>query len=608
MEQVKGRLYLLGAFTLAGTSVISARLLAGRAGTFTITAVSLFFAVLLLLPMSGRRLWKNARRMPLRQWLMSVFQALFGILLFRMFLLLGLKHTSAGETGVLTGATPAITALLACVFLKERIRKRGLAGIFCTVSGIFMLNGLLTTGAGFVPGHLPGNLLVLCAAACESAFNILSKAASLHWYSGDAPPMHPLIQTALVCVVAFFLCIPPAALEDPVHTLSKLDFTGWLALAWYGLFVTALAFIFWYAGIQRCTAHTAAAFSGMMPFVSLVLSAMFLDESMGFCQWCGGMLIIAGMVLIGRSQAMAEKGSKGTLHICFRIWGKLRKKHGEEKPMQTVWKGAVSFGLLNVPVKMGAATHRENVAFRQLHKACNTPISQKRFCGKCGVEVPYEDIVRGYEYEPGKFVIITGDDLEAIPIKTARYIDIMDFIRLGEVDPIYFDKTYYLWPEKGGEKPYLILRNAMRESGRAAVAKVTMREKEHLCLVRLVGDTLAVATMFFPDEIRSSAELNIGSLEGSVPIREEEMEMAIKLIDNLTAPFDPAKYRDRYREELMKVIRAKVEGKQVVEAEPAPAPAGNVVDLMERLRQSVEATAKKEEKKPAGRKKKAGQA
>jgi DNA end-binding protein Ku len=276
--------------------------------------------------------------------------------------------------------------------------------------------------------------------------------------------------------------------------------------------------------------------------------------------------------------------------------------------MQTVWKGAISFGLLNVPVKMGAATHRENVAFRQLHKACNTPVNQKRFCSKCGVEVPFEDIVRGYEYEPDKFVIITNEDIESIPIKTARYIDIVDFIKLDEVDPIYFDKTYYLWPEKGGEKPYLILKNAMRESGRAAVAKVTMREKEHLCLVRLVGDTLAVATMFFPDEIRSSAELNIERLDASVPVREEEMDMALKLIDNLTGTFEPEKYHDEYREEIMKVVRAKVEGKQVVEAEPVPAPAGNVVDLMERLRQSVEATAKKQEKKPSGRKRKAGQA
>lgn len=263
--------------------------------------------------------------------------------------------------------------------------------------------------------------------------------------------------------------------------------------------------------------------------------------------------------------------------------------------MQTVWKGAISFGLLNVPVKMGAATHRENVAFRQLHRDCNTPITQKRYCGKCGREVAYDEIVRGYEFEPGRFVLISEEDLENLPVKSAKYIDIVDFISLREVDPIYFDKTYYLWPEKGGEKPYLILRDAMAATGKAAVAKVTLREKEHLSLVRLVGDTLSLSMMFFPDEIRSSAELGIAELAPRVQVRPEEMDMAVRLVKNLTAPFSPEKYHDAYREELMKLIRAKTEGRQIVEAEEAPREGpGNVVDLMERLRQSVEATRNRE--------------
>lgn len=274
--------------------------------------------------------------------------------------------------------------------------------------------------------------------------------------------------------------------------------------------------------------------------------------------------------------------------------------------MQTVWKGAISFGLLNVPVKMGAATHRENIAFRQLHKECNTPISQKRYCSKCNREVTYEEIVRGYEYEPGKFVLITDDDLEGLPVKSAKYIDIVDFIQLSEVDPIYFDKTYYLWPEKGGEKPYLILRDAMRATGKAAVAKVTLRDKEHLCLIRMVGDTLSLSMMFFQDEIRSSEELGIAELTQKVQVRPEEMDMAVKLVDNLTTAFAPDKYHDAYREELLKLIRAKVEGQNVIQVEePMREPAGNVVDLMERLRQSVEATSKKEPKKAAPRKRKA---
>ncbi len=271
--------------------------------------------------------------------------------------------------------------------------------------------------------------------------------------------------------------------------------------------------------------------------------------------------------------------------------------------MQTVWKGAISFGLLNVPVKMGSATQKENISFRQLHKACNTPINQKRFCSKCNKEVAYEEIVKGFEYEPGKFVLVTSDELDALPIKSAKYMDIVDFIHIEEVDPVYFDKTYYLWPEKGGEKSYLILRDAMRQTGRVAVAKVTMREKEHLCLIRLIGDTLSVAMMYFQDEIRDTAELGIAQLAETVTVRPEEMDMAIQLVQNLTAEFKPEKYHDAYREELLKLIRTKVEGKQVVEPETVETPTGNVVDLMERLRQSVEATKAKNEQ-PAAKEKK----
>lgn len=278
--------------------------------------------------------------------------------------------------------------------------------------------------------------------------------------------------------------------------------------------------------------------------------------------------------------------------------------------MQTVWKGAISFGLLNVPVKMGAATQKEAVGFRQLHNKCNTPIKQKRFCPKCKKEVPYEDIVRGFEYEPGKFVLVTDEELDALPVKSAKYIDIVDFIKMEEVDPVYFDRTYYLWPEKGGEKSYLILRDAMRETGRVAVAKVTVRDKEHLCLIRLIGDTISLAMMFFADEIRDAGELGIEGLEDSVTVRPEERKMAVQLVENLTAEFQPEKYHDEYREELLKLIRAKVEGREVVEPEVVEAPAGNVIDLMERLRQSVEATKPKSKgkseskaKKPAGKRK-----
>jgi len=257
--------------------------------------------------------------------------------------------------------------------------------------------------------------------------------------------------------------------------------------------------------------------------------------------------------------------------------------------MQTVWKGSVSFGLINVPVKMSTATKRENIAFKTLHRECNTPLQQKRYCPKCEREVAYEDVVKGYEYEPGRFVILSEEDLDAIQVKSSKYIDIVDFIRIEEVDPIFYDKTYYLAPEKGGEKPYLILRDAMRQTGRVAVAKVAIRQKEYLCLVRLVGDALALETMFFPEEVRPAGELGIQSAEGAVQIRPEEMQMAVQLVENLTAPFAPEKYKDDYREELLRVIRAKVEGREVVETEPVPE-RENVIDLMEKLRKSVAMT------------------
>jgi len=257
--------------------------------------------------------------------------------------------------------------------------------------------------------------------------------------------------------------------------------------------------------------------------------------------------------------------------------------------MQTVWKGSVSFGLINVPVKMSTATKRENVSFKTLHKECSTPLKQKRYCPKCDREVPYEEVVKGYEYEPGKFVIMSEEDLEAVQVKSSKYIDIVDFIRIDEVDPIFYDKTYYLAPEKGGEKPYLILRDAMKQTGRVAVAKVAIRQKEYLCLVRLVGEALALETMFYPDEVRSTQDLGIQAVQSSIQIRPEESQMAVQLVENLTAPFTPDKYQDTYREELLKVIRAKVEGEEVVETEPVPE-RENVIDLMEKLRKSVAMT------------------
>ncbi len=299
MNQLKGKLYLVCAFSLAGTSVISARIIIGKIGTFTITAVSLFFALMLLVPLCGKQLVRYIRLMPLRNVIFLSLQALCGIFLFRLFLISGLYYTSAGEAGILTGATPAITALLAMIVLREPVSGRKLIGILCTVGGILILQGALTPGIGLSLEHLGGNILVLCAAACESVFNTLSRISAIKGGADIKEPLSTLAQTTIVSGIALILCLIVAPFEHPLKELSTIGFMEWAALLWYGIFVTALAFISWYSGIKRCGAFTAAAFSGMMPITSLLLSTVVLGESACYQQWLGGFLIIVGMIVIG---------------------------------------------------------------------------------------------------------------------------------------------------------------------------------------------------------------------------------------------------------------------------------------------------------------------
>lgn len=298
--QSRGMLFLTGAFVLAGTSVISARFVTGRLGAFTITAVSLFFALLLLVPLAGSRIIESIRGASARDWGYLFLQALFGIFLFRVFLLFGLLHTTSAEAGILTGATPAITAVLSGLLLKETMGASKIVGILSTVAGIFFIQGLFIPGKCFMPDLIFGNILVLCAAACESFFNVCSRIAVVKAQPADKAAMPPMVKAALVSFIAMFLCFIPACFEQPVDLLAKLGLQGWLSLIWYGVFVTALAFLFWYSGIKECHASTAAAFSGMMPFTALLLSVLILGEHAAIHQWCGGILVISGMVLIGR--------------------------------------------------------------------------------------------------------------------------------------------------------------------------------------------------------------------------------------------------------------------------------------------------------------------
>ena len=257
--------------------------------------------------------------------------------------------------------------------------------------------------------------------------------------------------------------------------------------------------------------------------------------------------------------------------------------------MRTLWKGAISFGLVHIPVRVYPATESKGIKFRYLHRECQTPVRYVKWCPACGREVAPEEIVNGYEYQKGQFVIMEDEDLERLPAAESKVVDIVDFVDLAEIDPIFYDKTYYLEPAEGGAKPYALLRRAMLETGRIAIARVAIRTRQSLAAIRVFDRrVLAMETMFWPDEVRSYAELEaLGPGAGEPVFHENEVRMADMLVGSLTAPFEPAKYTDDYRAALRQVIEAKVEGRQVFEyREPETA---KVIDLMEALRASVEA-------------------
>ena len=267
---------------------------------------------------------------------------------------------------------------------------------------------------------------------------------------------------------------------------------------------------------------------------------------------------------------------------------------------RAMWKGAISFGLVSIPVGLFPATEEKTLRFNQLHDADHGRIKYKRVCSVDGEEVPFEHIVKGYEYEKDKYVVLEDEDFAAVPVHSSRAIDIVQFVDLEEIDPLYFQKSYYVVPEEAGVKAYTLLRQAMSEDGRVAVAKIALREKEHLCTLRFKDDVFVLETMFWPDEIRAT---EFEALDKRVEVRSQEVQMAKSLIDNLTQGFDPTQFRDEYREALLEVVEKKIAGEEIeVIAEPE---ATKVVDLMEALKQSVEATKKAAPKRAASRQKKA---
>jgi len=263
--------------------------------------------------------------------------------------------------------------------------------------------------------------------------------------------------------------------------------------------------------------------------------------------------------------------------------------------VKMIWKGAISFGLITIPVRLYPAVQEKTVAFHQLHDKDGGRVYYTRVCSLCGEEIPYDHLVRGFEYEKGRFVSLTDEDLGAVRARSSRTIDLVQFVDLAAVDPIYFQKPYYLEPDELGLKPYQLLRQAMEAAGKAAVGKLALHAKEHLVTLRPHAGMLVLETMNWPDEIREAA---FPIFDGDPAIRPQELEMARSLVEQLSAEWRPEEFRDEYRDALLALINDKVAGLPVEEApgEPAPAAAGRpgeVVDFMAALQASIEAAKKR---------------
>ena len=255
--------------------------------------------------------------------------------------------------------------------------------------------------------------------------------------------------------------------------------------------------------------------------------------------------------------------------------------------MRPLWTGALTFGLVNIPVRLHSAVQgKERVSFHLLHKKDLSPIRYDRVCQKEGEAVGWKEIVKGYEYSKGKFVVLTDDDFKAAAIESSKTLEILDFVRAEEIDPRYFETPYYILPAKGGEKAYALLREAIKRTGMVGIGKITMRSNAlHLAGIKSVGDALVMEIMRFSDELVDVSEFTFPSDAG---VRPQELQMAEQLVGNLSQAFDPSKYIDDYRANLMKIIRAKMKGKKIEVPEPEERESTQVVDLMQRLQESLE--------------------
>jgi DNA end-binding protein Ku len=261
--------------------------------------------------------------------------------------------------------------------------------------------------------------------------------------------------------------------------------------------------------------------------------------------------------------------------------------------MRTIWNGSISFGLVNIPIGLAVATQRTDVAFRTLHRECGTPIKQKRWCPLHERDVEADELVKGWEFSKGQYVVVEDEDLEAVAVQRSSAIDIVRFVRLEDVDPVFFDRTYYLAPADApaARRPYVLLLRAMDETGMAGIGRFVLWGKENLCLIRPYGDTLALETLFFAEDVRSRAEIE--EAVGEIDVKEPELELARQVIESISGEYDPGDFDNQHRRELRAMLEAKLAGEEI--ARPEPVPEAPVVDLMEALKRSVAEVQKRRE-------------
>ena len=254
--------------------------------------------------------------------------------------------------------------------------------------------------------------------------------------------------------------------------------------------------------------------------------------------------------------------------------------------MAAIWKGSLTFGLVNIPVELKTAVRADHISFRLLHEEDLSPVKYERVCQADGQPVPWNEIVKGYEYEKGRFVVMTDEDFKAAAVEQSKTIDILDFVQQEEIDPRYFETPYYLVPAKGGEKAYALLREAIRQTGSVGIGKIIIRQSQHLVGIKVVGEALVLEIMRFANELLDINEFSFPSAE---VVRPQELQMAEQLVTNLAESFDPSKYTDDYRANLMRIIKAKMKGKTAkLEGPQEETPDSGVLDLMSKLRASLE--------------------